>query len=104
VYISHEWLAQIGHAGRLHGAPELIVEVLSPGNENRRRDEMIKRQTHGKFGVDEYWIVDGEVRMITVYRLGNGVVRLDATFAAQDQLTTPLLPNFAPAVGSIFAV
>ncbi len=92
MYVSHERRAQIEHAGRLHGAPELIVEILSPGNENRRRDEVIKRQTYGKFGVDEYWIVDPEQRTIVVYRLQEGVLRLENTYAAQDQLTTPLSP------------
>jgi Uma2 family endonuclease len=102
VYISHERLAQIEHGGRLHGAPELIIEILSPGNENRHRDEVIKRQTYGKFGVSEYWIVDPEQRTIAAYRLKDGVLRLEATFAAQHQLTTPL-PDFALAVGGIFA-
>lgn len=103
VYISHERLAQIEHGGRLHGAPELIVEILSPGNENRRRDEVIKRQTYGKFGVDEYWIVDGEARTIAQFRLLNGVLSPIATLGSDDTATTPLLPSFALAVGSILA-
>ena len=102
VYVSHERRTQIEHGGRLHGAPELIVEILSPGNENRRRDEVIKRQTYAKFGVDEYWIVDPEQQMIGVYRLQGEVLQLQATFTAQDQLTTPLLPDFVLAVGSLF--
>jgi len=102
VYITHERLAQIEHGGRLHGAPELIVEILSPGNENRRRDEVIKRQTYGKFGVDEYWIVDGAARMIAQFRLHNGVLQPTATFRSDDSMQTPLLPNFTLAVGSIF--
>jgi Uma2 family endonuclease len=102
VYISHERLAQIEHGGRLHGAPELIVEILSPGNDNRRRDEVIKRQTYGKFGVDEYWIVDGEARMIAQFRLHNGVLQPTATFHSDDSMWTSLLPNFTLAVGNIF--
>ena len=103
IYVSHERRAQIEHGGRLHGAPELIVEILSPGNENRRRDEVIKRQTYGKFGVDEYWIVDPEQRTIAMYRLQGSALHLEDTWAAQNQLTTSLLPDFVLAVGNIFA-
>ena len=102
VYVSHERRDQIEHGGRLRGAPELVIEILSPGSENRRRDEVVKRQTYGKFGVEEYWIVDPEQRAIEVYRLSEGALLPVATLTEQDTLTTPLLPSFAIEPGIIF--
>ncbi len=104
VYVSHERLAQIEHEGRLRGAPELIIEIMSPGSENRRRDEVIKRQTYGKFGVNEYWIVDSEQRTIGVFRLQDGALKPAATLGAVDTLQTPLLPHFSAAVSTIFSI
>ena len=102
IYMSHERRDQIEHGGRLRGAPELVIEVLSPGDENRRRDEVVKRQTYGKFGVEEYWIVDPEQHVIEVYRLSDGALLPVATLAEQDTLTTPLLPNFALKLSNMF--
>ncbi len=42
--------------GYVHGVPDLIIEVLSPGN--RKHDLVIKKNLYEKFGVKEYWIVD----------------------------------------------
>jgi len=33
----------------------LVIEILSPGKENRDRDLLVKRQLYGKYGVGEYW-------------------------------------------------
>jgi Uma2 family endonuclease len=59
VWASHAHLAQIaGSDPPLRGAPELVVEVLSPGAANERRDRETKLQAYARYGVDEYWIVD----------------------------------------------
>lgn len=102
VYVSHERRAHIEHGGRLHGAPELIIEILSPGGDNRRRDEVIKRQTYAKFGVEEYWIVDPEQRAIAPFRLRNGVLQPSALVRDNASATTPLLPGFALVMHSVF--
>jgi Uma2 family endonuclease len=44
--------------GKLHAAPDLIVEVLSPGSRNQRRDREAKLKLYSRRGVLEYWIVD----------------------------------------------
>jgi len=44
------------------GALDIVIEVISPGPENRRRDLLVKRQLYGKYGLSEYWIVDPENR------------------------------------------
>jgi Uma2 family endonuclease len=80
--------------GHLTVAPELVVEVLSPGASNEFRDREIKLDLYARSGVDEYWIVDWRARLVEVYRrLGAGLQRV-ATLANDDDLTSPLLPGF----------
>lgn len=104
VFISNERLAEILRAQRFMGAPELMIEIVSPGKENSRRDRVVKRQTYGKFGVQEYWVVDPESRSIEVYRLQDQSLELVATLTDGDQLTSTVLPGFACAVSSIFRI
>jgi Uma2 family endonuclease len=54
----------------VEGAPDLIVEVLSPSN--RRQDIVRKAALYTQFGVPEYWIVDPEAETIAVNELREG--------------------------------
>jgi Uma2 family endonuclease len=49
----------------IRGAPDLIVEVLSPGTEER--DRTYKKHLYGRYGVREYWIVDPDSATIEVH-------------------------------------
>lgn len=51
----------------LHGVPDLIIEVLSPGNEAYDRSK--KKELYERFGVREYWIVDPKTKIATGYSL-----------------------------------
>jgi Uma2 family endonuclease len=68
VFISHERLDEIAVNERLSGAPEIIIEILSQGSENQKRDRQIKRQLYRKYGVKEYWIIDAEQSTVEIYR------------------------------------
>jgi Uma2 family endonuclease len=83
-------------------APDLIVEVTSPGEANKERDRTVKRQLYSRRGVREYWVVDPDLRLIEVYRLQENVLVLVATLHDGDTLTSPLLPGFSCAVSEIF--
>lgn len=52
------------------GAPDLIVEVLSPGNE--KHDLEKKRDIYEKFGVKEYFIVEPKTKAVIYYYLVKG--------------------------------
>lgn len=52
-----------------HGAPDWIVEIVSPGS--RRMDYMIKLFKYRSAGVREYWIVDPEKNRIIVYNFAD---------------------------------
>ena len=82
-------------AGHLTGAPELVVEVLSPGRENERRDREVKLALYERQGVQEYWIVDWQRQAVEVYRRSEDHLRHVATLTGEDVLTSPLLPGFA---------
>src|SRR5712692_6991789 len=69
VWISHDRLAHaLDSAGHLRVPPELVIEVLSPGSANVRRDREKKLAVYSRFGVDEYWIANWRNRTIIVYR------------------------------------
>ena len=95
--------AALGEDGKLHSAPDLVVEVLSPGPANQRRDREAKLKLYSRRGVLEYWIVDWSTRTIEVYRRQNAHLSLFATLVRGDLLETPLLPGFSAPVDDLFA-
>lgn len=64
MFISNQHLVKLEDDG-LKGAPDMIIEVLSPGN--RRHDLTRKKELYKRFGVREYWIVDPETKRATGY-------------------------------------
>ncbi len=75
VFIAERRRAIIGDAA-IHGAPDLVVEVLSPGTAPTDRGR--KMQTYARAAVAEYWIVDPDARVIEDYHLEGGQYRLAA--------------------------
>ncbi|MEL6937408.1 MAG: Uma2 family endonuclease, partial [Cyanobacteria bacterium J06607_17] len=83
-------------------APELIVEVLSPGVDNERRDRETKLKLYTSRGVQDYWILDWRLKQIEVYRRQSGLLQLEGTLFPGDSLSSPLLPGFTCAVERLF--
>lgn len=102
VLLTNEQLERAGSEPHIHEAPGLVVEIVSPGGENARRDRVVKLQVYGKFGVKEYWVADPAARTLEVYRPEAGALVLAATLKAEDEATSPALPGFARAVGRLF--
>ncbi|MBE9018399.1 hypothetical protein C7Y66_29740 [Chroococcidiopsis sp. CCALA 051] len=103
VWISKERLAALlDEAEHLTGAPELVVEVLSPGETNERRDKEAKLKLYAAQGVCEYWIADPRLEQIQVYRREHATLVMVATLFTSDELTSPLLPGFSCAVARLF--
>jgi Uma2 family endonuclease len=88
--------------GRLHAAPELVIEVLSPGPRNETRDREAKLKLYSRRGVSEYWIVNWMARQIEVYRREDAELHLALTLFEADTLTTPLLPGFSCRLADLF--
>jgi len=102
VYLSNERRDEIATGARIYGAPNLVVEILSPGKQNKEHDRKKKLKLYAKFGVEEYWIVDTRDRSIEVYRREAETLKLFTTFVDDESITTPLLPDFGPLVKSFF--
>jgi Uma2 family endonuclease len=87
---------------RLTGPPALVIEILSPGPTNIRRDRVTKRQLYAKHGVAEYWIVDPQNMKLERYlRQGSSLALLE-TLENEDIVSTTILPGFSCKVSEIF--
>jgi Uma2 family endonuclease len=93
----------LDESGHLRMAPDLVVEVLSPGSVNERRDRELKLNLYSHHGVHEYWIVDWQLHTVQVYRRSEAQLRLVATLEDEDTLTSPYLPGFSCRVGDFWA-
>jgi Uma2 family endonuclease len=75
---------------------------LSAGPSNNRRDREIKLKLYSRRGVDEYWIVDPQLKTIQIFQRQDAELVLTGTLAETGILITPLLDGFACRVGEIF--
>jgi Uma2 family endonuclease len=103
IYFGNERREEIASGTRVHGAPDLAIEILSPGKQNVARDRVHKLTLYGKFGVREYWIVDAQLRTVEVHRQEGAQLAPFRVFQAAEMLETPLLPGFRCTVAQFFA-
>ena len=104
VYFTADRFARVVNEKHAIAAPDLVVEVLSPGT--RRRDKGRKRAVYDREGVQEYWIVDPDARAITALRrpqAGGGLSDVTtASAAAGDVLSSPLFPGLRIPLRDVF--
>ena len=102
VYFTADRFARVVNEKHAIAAPDLVVEILSPGT--RRRDRGRKRAVYDREGVQEYWIVDPEAQSITALRrphAGGGLTDV-TTAAAADVLASPLFPGLRISLREVF--
>jgi Uma2 family endonuclease len=104
IYLSRERVAALGKAKYPQGA-DLVVEVVSEGEEARQRDYESKRAIYAEYGVAEYWIVDPDQMQITVLCLDESAnaYREHGVFKLGQQATSKLLDGFAVPVDQVFS-
>ena len=71
------------------GAPDLIVEVISPSS--IRLDRTVKFDAYERYGVMEYWLVDPKARLIEVYTWARGEYALFGQYTGDDIVMSKLL-------------
>lgn len=103
VWVSAARLAATLAGGKLRAAPELVVEVLSPGKKNETRDRETKLKLYARRGVDEYWIVDWPRHSIDIFRRDGPLLVAAGSLGPEDTLASPTLPGFAAPLARIFA-
>jgi Uma2 family endonuclease len=99
LFVSRHRLDRLADAN-LQGAPDLVIEVLSP--ETAARDQELKRRVYGRFGVLEYWLVDAEEAELVVIRFDHHPAAISWTLRADDLLQTSLVPGLCFPVRALF--
>jgi Uma2 family endonuclease len=82
---------------------DLVMEVVSGDEEDRRRDLVVKRQEYAKAGIGEYWIVDPRDERIIVLRLARKRYVVHGEFEKGSVASSHLLPGFTVDVTQTFA-
>jgi Uma2 family endonuclease len=83
------------------GAPDLIIEILSPGNSRKELKE--KYEVYEENGVREYWMVDSTERAIFIYQLNENGRFIGLRPRTEGEIvTTPIVPGFSMMVSDIF--
>ena len=82
------------------GAPDLVIEILSPGN--TQKEMGIKFDLYEESGVKEYWLAQPQDKVILVYVLKDGKYYGLKPFTAEDAISSFLFPNLIFKVSEVF--
>lgn len=100
IFVANDHLAILTEAGA-EGAPDFVVEILSPKTAKLDRDN--KRRVYATSGVRELWIIAPETRQIEVYLLGQDAAAPVATYDENDSFASALFPGLTFRASAIFA-
>lgn len=90
---------EIGRGNTVHGAPDLVVEILSPSNRNY--DEVEKARLYAEAGVPEYWIMDPMAHVCQMLTLVDG--RYDPVTPDGGLLRSNVVPGLVVDPATLFA-
>jgi Uma2 family endonuclease len=100
VYIAREHFGLISERG-VEGAPDLVVEVLSPSTE--ARDRGIKLRRYASAGVPHYWLLDPQHKALEAYRLGEAGYELTGNYGTGSTFRPDLFPGLEIAIDGLWA-
>jgi Uma2 family endonuclease len=100
VFIARERLAIWGDGQYIEGAPDIVVEIVSPSS--RRSDLVRKAALYARSGVAEYWTVDPDQRRLTIGVLAAGRYE-PAAPDAEGRLRSAILPGAVVDPEELFA-
>ena len=100
LFISREREHLVRNGDNVQGAPDLVVEILSPATADR--DRGYKRALYAKHGVAEYWLVDPVAETITVHLPDEGSLVATQTRGRGETLRSPTLRGFEANPDDIF--
>ena len=102
VFVRNERWNTIVAKNRFNAAPDLVIEIVSPGSTNHTRDFNLKRKLYGKYGVPEYWVVDGWSRSLIIFRLDEDTLKEVTRLREAESIESPLFPGLTFQVTAIF--
>ncbi|MCL0065651.1 Uma2 family endonuclease [Dehalococcoidia bacterium] len=100
LFVSRERLDIITERN-IQGAPDLVVEILSPAT--AQRDKELKQKLYARFGVREYWLADPSARPIEVLSLAEAGFESVGLYHEGTILVSPLLMGLSIEVRGIFS-
>lgn len=83
-----------------NGAPDMIIEVLSPSSV--KLDRWTKYQLYEKAGVQEYWLVDPVNEAVEIHRLVEGCFKFQGVFTKDDTISIDMLTGMELDLQPIF--
>ncbi len=99
LFVSNARSAIITEAN-IQGAPDLVVEILSPGT--AEYDRGYKQALYGRHGVREYWLVDPDAETVDVLTLGEQGLETFATYSRRQTLESQLLEGLSIELDEVF--
>ena len=104
IYISHSRIKEIldEEDEKFYGAPEIVIEVLSLGRANARRDLQVKRELYEIYEVPEYWIVDPFEKRIIVFKREENHLNESKIYGESEILETTVLPELKLNIEKLF--
>jgi Uma2 family endonuclease len=100
VFVSRERLGIVSERG-IEGAPDLVVEVLSPRTESR--DRGIKMAQYAAAGVPHYWLLAGRTSSLEAYRLGAEGYELVGIYGPEDTFRPELFPGLEIRIADVWS-
>ena len=84
----------------IRGAPDLVVEILSPAT--KARDQGYKKRLYARYGVKEYWIVDPKAKAAEIYTPQASGFETAERYNIEDQIISALFPNLEVRIEELF--
>ncbi|MDO6436618.1 Uma2 family endonuclease [Cyclobacterium sp. 1_MG-2023] len=82
------------------GAPDLIIEILSPGN--NKKELQLKYEVYEASGVKEYWVIHPDERTLLIYTLEGGTYQPSRLFTLGDRVNSQALAGFVLDLDEVF--
>ena len=101
LFVSRERAHLLSGGEDVRGAPDLVIEILSPSTADK--DRGTKRELYGAHGVAEYWLVDPMAETVSIYRRRAGRLTATRTFNREETLRSPLLSGLELHLDDIFS-
>jgi Uma2 family endonuclease len=99
IFVSNERAMIIAEDG-IYGAPDLVIEILSPSS--LRRDRVQKQRVYQATGVKEFWIIDPGAASIQIFNFLPDAAVAVCTLSGRDSYLTPLFPGLKINTSKLF--